>query len=197
MSDVVTNPATTAVVAAVRAGWWRRFLAWWYEILLLIPVLLLAGAVYQGLFQLSTQLPVDQLSGIPLARNGMFAWLVIFMAGYFGLCWKRGGQTLAMKTWRLRLVDQITGAAPAWRGIAIRFGVALVCFGPALPLWFMARHDPSLVPFARLSLAWCVLPFAWAYMDGDRQFLHDRLAGTRLVFAPKYPRAQQQQAAEA
>ena len=189
--------AASAAAGPVRAGWWRRFLAWWYEILLLIPVLLLAAAVYQGLFQLVTQLPVDRLSGIPAARIGMFIWLMLIIAGYFGLCWKRGGQTLAMKTWRIRLVDPVSNQSPDWRAIAIRFGVGLVCFGPVLPLWFAARLDPAWVPFARLSLAWGVLPFAWAYMDRDKQFLHDRLAGTRLLFAPKQARAQQQQPAEA
>jgi uncharacterized RDD family membrane protein YckC len=67
-------------------------------------------------------------------------------------CWLRGGQTLAMKAWRIRLV----GASPA-RALA-RFVLALV-----------------LVPTG--------ISILWALLDADRQFLHDRIAGTRLVRA--------------
>ncbi|GAB7128504.1 RDD family protein [Silvimonas sp. JCM 19000] len=183
--------------APVRAGWWRRFFAWWYEILLLIPVLLIVALIYQGLFALLTQLPVDQLSQSRPASWGLFVALLASMLAYFGLCWQRGGQTLAMKAWRIRIVDSATGNSPGRRAILIRFGVALLCFGPVLPLTFGAWHNAAWIPWARLSLAWCILPFVWAYLDRDRQFLHDRLAGTRLLFAPKQPRAQQQQPAEA
>ncbi|MBB5193266.1 putative RDD family membrane protein YckC [Silvimonas terrae] len=176
-----------------RAGWWRRFFAWWYELLLLVPVLLLAGALFQGVFQLLTHLPVDQISRLPWARNLSFAWLMVVMFGYFAWCWKRGGQTLAMKTWRIRLVA-LNGELPGWRAVSIRFAVCLLCFAPVVPLWVVVRVDQSWLPWAQFSLAWCIIPFAWAWFDGDKQFLHDRLAGTRLVFAPKKPRQQPQEA---
>jgi uncharacterized RDD family membrane protein YckC len=70
-------------------------------------------------------------------------------AAYFLWCWLRGGQTLAMKAWHIRLV----GVTPA-RAI-MRF----------------------------LLLALLPVSIAWALFDRDRQFLHDRLAGTRLVNA--------------
>ncbi|GGP26053.1 RDD family protein [Silvimonas amylolytica] len=181
-------------VLSGRAGWWRRLFAWCYELLLLIPVLLLAGALFQGLFQLLTRMPVDQISHLPWARNLSFVWLLLAMFGYFAWCWKRGGQTLAMKTWRIRLVSA-TGERVCWRAVLVRFVTALICFAPVIPLWLMVRLDASWLPWAQFSLAWCIIPFAWAWFDGDKQFLHDRLAGTRLVFAPKQPRQQQEQAA--
>ncbi|HJV11727.1 MAG TPA: RDD family protein [Burkholderiales bacterium] len=69
-------------------------------------------------------------------------------AAYFLWCWLRGGQTLAMKAWHIRLVDVTPGKA-----------------------------------FLRFVLAAALFPVsvAWALFDRDRQFLHDRLAGTRLV----------------
>jgi uncharacterized RDD family membrane protein YckC len=78
--------------------------------------------------------------------------LVAVFAAYFLWCWLRGGQTLAMKAWRIRLV----GVTP---------GKALLRFCLALPL----------VPTG--------ISIVWALFDRDRQFLHDRLAGTRLVLA--------------
>ena len=67
-------------------------------------------------------------------------------AAYFLWCWLRGGQTLAMKAWHIRLVD----VTP--RKALLRFLLAL--------------------PFLPISIL-------WALFDRDRQFLHDRLAGTR------------------
>ena len=74
----------------------------------------------------------------------------LMFAGYFLWSWLRGGQTLAMKTWRLRLV----GVTP--RRALLRF--VLACL---------------LVPTG--------ISIVWALFDRDKQFLHDRLAGTRLV----------------
>ena len=74
----------------------------------------------------------------------------LMFAGYFLWSWLRGGQTLAMKTWRLRLV----GVTP--RTALLRFVLACV-----------------LVPTG--------ISIVWALFDRDKQFLHDRLAGTRLV----------------
>lgn len=84
---------------------------------------------------------------------------VLFVAGaYFVGFWTHGGQTLPMKTWRLRLVRADGGRVGVARGLH-RFMIALLG-----------------------SLA-AGLGFLWALWDPDRQFLHDRLAGTRLVEA--------------
>lgn len=76
------------------------------------------------------------------------------LAGYYIRSWLRGGQTLAMRAWRIRVMD-ITP-----RRALLRFLYALV-----------------LVPTG--------ISILWAFFDRDRQFLHDRLAGTRLVLLPK------------
>jgi uncharacterized RDD family membrane protein YckC len=76
----------------------------------------------------------------------------VVFAGYFLWSWLRGGQTLAMKTWRIRLVDVTPQKA------LLRFLLA-------------ALLVPSLISIL------------WSFFDPQRQFLHDRLAGTRLVNA--------------
>jgi uncharacterized RDD family membrane protein YckC len=90
----------------------------------------------------------DATSG-PL-RHGLQLFIAVVLAAYFVWCWLRGGQTLAMKAWRIRLVD----VTP--RKALLRFALAL-----------------ALLPVSIL----------WALVDRDRQFLHDRLAGTRLIDA--------------
>jgi len=90
-------------------------------------------------------------------RTMLQLFLVAVFAAYFLWCWLRGGQTLAMKTWKIRLV------APG--------------------------HDrvPPLTALLRFVLALLAVPtgiaLGWALFDRDRQFLHDRIAGTRLVMA--------------
>ncbi|MBI4989085.1 MAG: RDD family protein [Rhodocyclales bacterium] len=92
------------------------------------------------------------------AVPGPLLWLHIFIVllAYFGWLWRRSGQTLAMQTWKIKLVA--ANGAPLTNGqILLRYSLA----------W------PSL-------LAGGVGIF-WALVDPDRQFLHDRLAGTRLI----------------
>lgn len=92
-------------------------------------------------------------------RRMLQVYLLAVFAAYFLWCWLRSGQTLAMQAWRIRLVCPGRARVPPGRALA-RFVLALV-----------------LVP-SGVSLV-------WALFDRDRQFLHDRLAGTRLVLLPR------------
>jgi uncharacterized RDD family membrane protein YckC len=125
----------------------RRLLSLAYEALLLAAVLWLAGI----LFAL-----VEQKTGAAHARLAFQLYLVAAAAVYFVPQWAIGGQTLPMKTWRIRLVAR-NGQ---------RLTVPRAC----------ARYVLAL-----LGLAACGLGYWWAFLDPDRQFLHDRLADTRLV----------------
>jgi uncharacterized RDD family membrane protein YckC len=87
-------------------------------------------------------------------RYALQLFIAVIFAAYFLWCWLRGGQTLAMKAWGIKLVE----VTP--RKALVRFVLALLLF-------------PASV--------------AWALFDRDRQFLHDRLAGTRLVLASGAP----------
>lgn len=181
---------TEKLVIGAAAGWWRRFLSFWYEVLLLTAIVLLAGALGQTLFQMATGLPVTALTDLPWARTLNFIWLLIWVFAWFALCWRKGGQTLAMKAWRMRLV-MADGSRPNWRAICLRFILASLFYGPALPLWVMAWHDTRWLMPAWLASGWLLAPFVWVRFDRDRQLLHDRIAGTRLVIAKRHQRKAQ------
>jgi uncharacterized RDD family membrane protein YckC len=127
----------------------RRALSLCYEVLLLAAVLLVGA------------LPFAMVSGAvdPLAARPLLQiYLLALTAVYFVWQWRRGGQTLAMKTWRIRLVAR-DGAPLDWAHAARRY-----LFGLAGTLLAGAG-------------------FLWALVDREGQFLHDRLAGTRIVKA--------------
>ena len=115
-------------------------------------------------------------------RYALQAYLVALYAAYFLWCWLRGGQTLAMKTWRVRLVAPGCAGVPPGRAL-LRFvyaGVLAGTFLVALAAAF-AYRNPWL---ALAAFAVAGIGLGWALFDSDRQFLHDRLAGTRLVLVP-------------
>jgi uncharacterized RDD family membrane protein YckC len=90
------------------------------------------------------------------ARPLFQLYLLAVTAAYFVYCWTHGGQTLPMQTWRIRLVTRGGSAISPPTGIC--------------------RYL-----FAVLGLGLCGLGLVWALVDRERQFLHDRLAGTRIV----------------
>lgn len=87
----------------------------------------------------------------------LLAHLLLVLLVYFLWFWRHGGQTLAMQTWKLRLESALTGDRITLPQAILRFAL---CF-------------PSLLFFGAGLI--------WALFDRDRQFLHDRLAGTRIV----------------
>ena len=122
----------------------RRLGGMLYETLLLFAVAFFAGSAFHFA---SGAAPLE---GWLLRAHQAF--LAAVFAAYFLWCWLRGGQTLAMKAWRVRLVNVTPGRA------LLRFACALV-----------------LVPTG--------ISILWSLADREGQFLHDRLAGTRLVLA--------------
>jgi len=91
-----------------------------------------------------------------LFRPGLQLYLLVIAGTYFTWFWTHGGQTLPMQTWKL----QIIGAG----GDQVYLKQAL------------ARYL-----FAVIGIFFFGSGIAWAFFDRDRQFLHDRLAGTRIV----------------
>jgi len=155
----------------------RRLACLMYELLLMAAILLVTSAIF---------LPLKHELGAGL-------WLVLFrlcllgaLFAYFGLSWVHGGQTVAMKAWRLKLVSTHAPTV-GWGQASFRFVVALVLFiGVPVVAYLGMSGDGDRV--ARLSLLWCFAPYLWSYFDPQGQYLHDRLCGTRLILLAKRPR---------
>ncbi|MDO8932439.1 MAG: RDD family protein [Rhodocyclaceae bacterium] len=92
-----------------------------------------------------------------LPRGILLVYAILVIAGYFLWFWRHNGRTLAMQTWKIRL-RSANGTAASSGQLLLRFMLA----------W------PSLFFFGAGII--------WAVFDRDRQFLHDRLSGTRLEF---------------
>lgn len=151
---------------------WRRIAAIPYEGLLILALLLIASFPIAGMKGYT-------LAGVPHSFYQMY--LLVVTSAYFIWLWHHGGQTLPMKTWRFKVVDQ-SGKSPTVARAVRRFLCALIFFGPAV-VGMVLLFFPDRV---RLVVTmWTFLPLIatvwWANFDPDRQFLHDRLAGTRLV----------------
>lgn len=157
----------------------RRMFALLYECILLFGVVFIAAYLFSAL----TQFKGNPAS--PLRFGFQFA-IFAAIGIYFVWCWRSSGQTLPMKTWKFRLVPKAgrrLSVARCW----VRYGLAWL--GPLAGLasykliivvsgYGMAR--PSLAALL-IALPMMAVNFAWAVVDRDRQFLHDRLAGTRLA----------------
>jgi uncharacterized RDD family membrane protein YckC len=129
------------------AGLGRRALALIYEALLLVALAILSSLPFVMIVH-----EADRVAARPLFQ----LYLLTVAAAYFVWQWRGGGQTLAMKTWRMRLVTH-ESAPLSLRHAAIRFVFA--------------------VPGALLLGG----GFLWALVDREGLFLHDRLAGTKIV----------------
>ncbi|MBR0568872.1 RDD family protein [Azoarcus sp. L1K30] len=161
-----TNPATVvpaggqsrplAPTQVELAGLRRRLASMLYESMLLLGVLALTFMV--------PYLLLGMFFGI--APPGGLAWAHIFvvLGCYFVWYWHRRGQTLAMQTWRLQIVDAVTGLPLGGGRSWLRYALA----------W------PSVL-LGGVGLLWAVF-------DRDRQFLHDRLAGSCVVLLPVQPK---------
>ena len=148
----------------------RRLAAFVYEGVLLFGVLMIAGWLFSTLTQQRHALQ---------QRHGLQAFLFIVLGIYFAWFWSHGGQTLAMKTWHIRLERAGGGPVSQPRALA-RYLASWLWFVPALALaWWLGWHSSGMV-FGALcggALAYA----ASSRLRGDRQFWHDVLCGTRLV----------------
>ncbi len=146
----------------------RRMACWLYEGMLLFGVVFIAGYLFSALSQ--TRHALDN-------RPGLQAFLFLVLGIYFTWFWHRG-QTLAMKTWHIRVVD--TQGRPLTQSRAlVRYLASWLWFLPPL-VGTWPWHLPAL-EVAVLALGWVAIWALLSRFHPQRQFLHDALAGTRLI----------------
>lgn len=125
----------------------RRSIAMFYELLLLAAVLIF--------FLVVPHVLLGAFAGIKASSVALKIHALLLMLLYFVWFWTHGGQTLAMKTWRIRLTDK--------SGARLRPAQAVLRYLAAWP-----------------SILLGGVGIWWAFFDRDGQFLHDRIADSRL-----------------
>jgi uncharacterized RDD family membrane protein YckC len=130
-----------------------------YDSLLLLALLMVATALF---------LPLTGGEAIDPQRHPVLEWiyraaLVLLTVGYYGVSWTRGGQTLGMASWRLRVLRE-DGGTLTWADTVRRLAAAVLS-------WLA------------LGLGWL-----WLLVDPGRRTWHDRLSRTRIVLAPRQRR---------
>jgi uncharacterized RDD family membrane protein YckC len=142
---------------------------WLYEGVLLFGVVFVAGWLFSAFGQVRDATDARR----PLLQ----AFLFVVFGIYFCWFWAKG-QTLAMKTWRIRIVDRAGRPLSQSRAL-LRYIFSWLWFLPPLALFAFWKPRPGAMAIAMLG--WVA---AWALasrLHPQRQFWHDALAGTRLV----------------
>jgi uncharacterized RDD family membrane protein YckC len=154
----------------------RRMAAFLYEGVLLFGVLGVTALVYGVI--------AHQTSGIE-KRTGLIAVCFLVLGVYFIGLWTRAGQTLAMKTWHLRIAAADGAPISPYRALA-RYLATYVWFLPPLALASALKLPDAWAIFG-LVAAWIALWALAALLHPRRQFWHDALCGTAI--APSRPLA--------
>jgi uncharacterized RDD family membrane protein YckC len=148
----------------------RRLACFVYEGVLLFGVVMIAGYLYSSLTQQRHALE---------GRAGLQAFMAVVLAIYFVWFWSRGGQTVAMKAWHIRLVGA-DGAPVSQARALLRYLLCWIWFLPGLAAaWLAGLHDGAAL-FALVATG--VLAYAaLAWLHPQRQFWHDAVCRTRLI----------------
>ncbi|MGO1072278.1 RDD family protein [Lysobacter sp. CA199] len=153
-SDAPPRPAALIV--------WR-LLSMLYDLFPVLALWMVAGAVFAIGYTLAGHDSHENIQ--PFSALQWLLWLVCWaITGvYSTFSWRRGGQTLGMRPWRLRVIGA-DAQAPGWKALWLRYSVATV------------------------SLLLAGLGFWWAWFDRERLTWHDRASGTRTIRLPKRPK---------
>lgn len=134
---------------------WRRLAALFYDVLVLLALWMAAA----GLVLLAFQGEVDVAHQPPLYHAVLQVALLVPTVLYFAVSWSRGGQTIGMRAWRVRLIDA-QGRSPALAQSLLRFVLA------------------------SLSMLLLGAGFFWCLFDRDHRAWHDVMLDTRMLRMP-------------
>ena len=177
--------ATTTATDPRLAGLFRRFAAGFYDGLLLLALAMIAGLlVFVGAGGLSRPLGTLQAPSL-LERLANLLLVFTFVTLYFSYGWRKAGQTLGMKAWKIR-TEYPDGTLLHWGGVLRRLG----CAAPFYLLLLMSALGLMQQRYL-LALVLCLPMLANAgWLLWTRQgALHDLWSDTRVVVVPEPPKA--------
>jgi len=168
----MSSPSAIASVRSERrpAGLAIRLAALTYEAVLLFGVVFIV--TYAVLTLARWTYP---MSGVQ--RAILQVMLFVTLGVYFVYQWSRTGQTLAMKSWHLRLLDE-SGRPPSVAIAALRYVLAWHLFIPGA-IW-VALFGGNVALDAVVGAAGVAALLLPALIDSKKRLLHDRLTSTRI-----------------
>ena len=149
------NRSTDSMATLPSPPLWRHLLAMLYDTLLVLPLFMAAAGLWVAILG-----PTNSVEepAVPAALQWV-SWVVILCL-FFGIFWRRAGQTLGMQAWRIKLVSE-SGNDLTWGQTTVRV------FGAALSAGMLGAG------------------YLWRYVPSRQRYWHDHLSGTRLVQLPK------------
>jgi uncharacterized RDD family membrane protein YckC len=159
--------------SAEPAGWRRRIASIVYESILILAIVFIATAIFPG--AATGRLPTA-------TRVVLFIYLISLVGLYLTWSWTRG-HTLAMKAWRLSVVDN-AGRPLRWARALARYLAALALIGTMIfALLWVREHRTAWLAWALIAPG--LLALAWPLWDSRRRALYDLAAGTQLIWTPR------------
>lgn len=149
----------------------RRLACWIYEGLLLFGVVFISAYLFGTLTQ--TRHAMDN-------RHALQAFLFVVFGIYFVWFWNHG-QTLAMKTWGVKIIAADGKPLSQWRAL-LRYALSWIWFLP--PLYGATLASLSGAETLVLTAGWVAVWFILSRFHPQQQFWHDAWAGTRIVKTP-------------
>jgi uncharacterized RDD family membrane protein YckC len=143
--NIDSDPDLRPAASPAALGW--RLLALMYDLLPMIPLLMITSAVFLWINGGRT------VEHTPLLAVTEFVTMWLLVGAYFVLSWGRGGQTMGMRPWRLRVLAA-DGKPATWKMLWLRYAAA--CVTPVVGL-------------------------LWTLVDSERRALYDIAAGTAFV----------------
>ncbi|WP_280548687.1 MULTISPECIES: RDD family protein [unclassified Halomonas] len=144
------------------AGLGRRLGAMLYDGLLVLAIWIVMASAHLAVVRLVLEVPAEQVGTGPALVLSLRLLLAVSAFAFFAFFWTRGGMTLGMQAWRLR-VQTLDGCSITALQALQRFlvaGISLAAFG---------------------------LGYLWILVDGEKRSWPDIASGTRVVVLPKRP----------
>lgn len=148
----------------------RRMAAFTYEGVLLFGLVMVVGGIYSVL--------TNQRHGLH-GREGMMAAQFLALSLYFIWFWTHGGQTLAMKTWHVRLVTEQGDPISLGQALQRALLAWLWFIPPWAAAWLVGWHQSKLL-YGAMGV-WILIYTSLTWLLPQGQFLHDIICRTRLI----------------
>lgn len=140
------------------AGLLRRLAAMIYDSLLLMGISLCYGALAVAFEKMVLGFDVESGSATP-GTGFQIGWVVVIIV-FFTFFWRRGGQTLGMRSWRVQVLNK-DGSY-----LTITQCLMRCCLAP-------------------LSLGLAGIGYLWCVWDKEGQTLHDKFSRSCVIVLPK------------